>query len=475
MAASQEHDRIASGFSNWARQLELSYVLIADANGARVKSALETVRRFKVAILVARDGLQAIEIVRRFGAPKLLVVDLSLPRKDGIAVIDVARGEPNRTTEIVAWADREPSQFAGERLSRMKVRTLRGPVSDVALAEAIESALERMALERAPVTATATADPEPSQYLDRLMRGLAESARLLCGTAGAAVYVRALGETKFRAFVTWACDAAVPQSPYYTPKVFDWVLETGESLVFPALDAEQLPLEASTAKDPVRGLVAVPMVSRLEGSAAEQVIGAICVFDVKHLNVDVRQVDALKALGRNISLQPATPGQADTGGASAAAVADTPADNGSDPLVLVLDRRDGELAVTREIARARREQRQLSIVLFGIDAVGHADQAAVRVSLTQLAKVLIRAVRESDLVIDWGQQELVTVLPGLGASEARQVAERVRAAMQVGARFQVAVSAGVEELQNNDVFAHVVERAREKVRTAREHGHNRVA
>src|SRR5690349_8931238 len=137
MAASQEHDRIASGFSNWARQLELSYVLIADANGARVKSALETVKRFKVAILVARDGLQAIEIVRRFGAPKLLVVDLSLPRKDGIAVIDVARGEPNRTTEIVAWADREPSQFAGERLSRMKVRTLRGPVSDVALAEAI--------------------------------------------------------------------------------------------------------------------------------------------------------------------------------------------------------------------------------------------------------------------------------------------------------------------------------------------------
>jgi len=210
MAASQEQPhRIASNSSNWARQLELSYVLIADANSARARAALETVKRFKVAILVARDGLQAIETVRRFGAPKLLIVDLSLPRKDGIAVIDAARGEPNRTTEIVAWADREPSQFAGERLSRMKVRTLRGPVSDVALAEAIESALERMTLERVPVTPTAgVADPEPSQYLDRLMRGLAESARLLCGTAGAAVYVRALGETKFRAFVTWACDAA---------------------------------------------------------------------------------------------------------------------------------------------------------------------------------------------------------------------------------------------------------------------------
>ena len=67
-------------------------------------------------------------------------------------------------------------------------------------------------------------------------------------TAGAAVYVRALGETQFRAFVTWACDAEVPQSPYYTPKVFDWVLETGEALVLPALDEEQLPMVASTAE-----------------------------------------------------------------------------------------------------------------------------------------------------------------------------------------------------------------------------------
>jgi hypothetical protein len=45
----------------------------------------------------------------------------------------------------------------------------------------------------------------------------------------------------------------------------------------------------------------------------------------------------------------------------------------------------------------------------------------------------------------------------------------------VGARFQVAVSAGVEELQNGEAFATVVERAREKVRSARERGHNRVA
>jgi diguanylate cyclase (GGDEF)-like protein len=313
------------------------------------------------------------------------------------------------------------------------------------------------------------------------MRGLAESARRICGTAGAAVYVKALGETQFRAFVTWACDTAVPQSPYYTPRIFDWVLETGEALVYPALDAEQLPLVASTARDPVRGLVAVPIISRLDAQSPEQVVGTICVFDVHPMTVDSRQVDTLKALGRNISLRPveAGPREERTAAISPSPVetppASAPIDSGADPLVLVLDRRDGDLAIARELARARREQKRVSMVLFGIDPVGQQDEFTSRASLTQLAKILIRAVRESDLVIDWGQHELLIVLPGLGASEARQVAERVRAAMQVGGRSQAAVSAGVEELQGAEAFGVVVDRAREKVRTARERGHNRVA
>ena len=268
---------------------------------------------------------------------------------------------------------------------------------------------------------------------------------------------------------------------YYTPKVFDWVLETGEALVFPSLDEEQLPMVASTAKDSVRGLVAVPITSRPSPDSPDQVVGTICVFDVHPLTVETRDIDALKALGRNVSLRPQPADQLNAGPTPAAAprvempVPSAPVDSSSDPLVLVLDRRDGDLAIARELARIRREQRALSMVLFGVDPVGHTDEFTARASLTQLARILTRAVRESDLVIDWGQHELVTVLPGLGASEARQVAERVRAAMQAGARFQAAVSAGVEERQGDEPFSSVVERAREKVRTARERGHNRVA
>lgn len=471
-AASQER-RYAG--SDWARQLELSYVLVADADVARAAATLKAIKPFKLAVLVARDARDAIETVRRFGAPILLVVDLALPRPDGLAVIDATRAERSRSTEVVAWAaNRELSQFASERLARMKVRTLDPTATDSTLRAAIEAALQLVVPDKIAVP---TSDSAASAHLDHVMRGLAESARRICGTAGAAVYVKALGETQFRAFVTWACDTAVPQSPYYTPRIFDWVLETGEALVYPALDAEQLPLVASTARDPVRGLVAVPIVSRLDAQSPEQIVGTICVFDVHPLTVDSATVETLKALGRNISLRPVETGPREE--RTAAGIAATPAqastDSNVDPLVLVLDRRDGDLAIARELARARREQKRVSMVLFGIDPVGQQDEFTARAPLTQLAKVLIRAVRESDLVIDWGQHELVIVLPGLGMNEARQVAERVRAAMQVGGRSQAAVSAGVEELQGLEAFGVVVDRAREKVRTARERGHNRVA
>ena len=67
------------------------------------------------------------------------------------------------------------------------------------------------------------------------------------------------------------------------------------------------------------------------------------------------------------------------------------------------------------------------------------------------------------------------MLPGLSVTEARPVAERVRAALQAGARHSVAVSGGLAELRADDTFESVVTRANEKVRLARERGHNHLA
>ena len=91
-------------------------------------------------------------------------------------------------------------------------------------------------------------------------------------------------------------------------------------------------------------------------------------------------------------------------------------------------------------------------------------------TLQHVVDTFVRAVRQSDLPIRWSGNELLLVLPGLAGVEARAVAERVRAAMEVGGQRRVAVSGGVAELELNEQFGAAVGRARAKVAIALHHG-----
>ena len=159
-----------------------------------------------------------------------------------------------------------------------------------------------------------------------------------------------------------------------------------------------------------------------------------------------------------------------------------PAENATPPAAPampppLLDRVAGDAAVTRELARLRREQRHLSVVRFDIEAVDRADQNEGSPSdpVESVIETLMKAIRGSDLAIRWTSEALLVVLPGLGLTEARPVAERVRAALAAGARQRLAVAGGVAELLPDEPFDAVVARADHRVRMARERGHNRVA
>jgi diguanylate cyclase (GGDEF)-like protein len=254
------------------------------------------------------------------------------------------------------------------------------------------------------------------------------------------------------------------------PRVFASILETGEALVFPDLTTAPSPDVSSAWADGVRGFVAVPIVG-----ADEQIVGTICVFDLKPLAVGGSEVAALKALGRRASARPdSTPVHPQSGARPRRAPAAVAADATG-----LLDRRSGHLAIARELLRMRREEQQLSVVLFDVDSVQRTDQGdamgAAPDPFVAVCETLTRAIRGSDLAIRWSREELLLVLPGLSVTEARPVAERVRAALQAGARHNVAVSGGLAELRADDTFESVVARANDKVRLARERGHNHVA
>ena len=477
-------------------RVELPYVLVADTNVERAAICLDAIRRFKSGVLVARDGEEAARILDRFGPPILLIVDLSLARRDGFAVIEGLRAQRRGRTEIIAWAAfRELSEFAAQRLSGLNVRVLRG----AAPADVIQTAIERAFERHSNGASTADAVPLPSaEELHEIMAALAEKARHLVRTPGVAVYLRAPGATQFRASVTWTSDSPIPHSPYYMPRVFGWILETGEALVLPDLAMQPLSdVPISTLQDVVRGLVAVPITA-----PSGQIVGTICVFDLKPLVLSDVDVDALKALGRSVTFadqahqpddadgpQAFPPEQPHAAPHSWAAIAEPPAATAPatfprvepppapapEPPTPLLDRLNGEFAAARELARARREQRNVSIVLFSVSPGDSASSVAVRDDSAAVARTLIKVIRESDLPIRWGADEVLLVLPRLGLDDARRVAERVRAALQAGTGHRAAVSAGVAELTAAESFGDLVTRARERVRLALDHGHNRVA
>jgi CheY-like chemotaxis protein len=460
-------------------RVELPYVLVADTNVERAAMCLDAIRPFKTGVLVARDGDEATRILERFGPPILLIIDLSLGRRDGFAVIEGLRAQRRGRTEIIAWAAfRELSEFAGQRLSGLNVRVLRGG----APAEVVQTAIEH-AFERHSTATSAASDVvaiPSAEEVHEMMAALAEKARHLARTPGVAVYLRAPGTTQFRASVTWTSDSPIPHSPYYIPRVFGRILETGEALVLPDLATQPLnDAPTSTLQDVVRGLVAVP----ITGPNA-QIVGTICVFDLKPLALSDVDVDALKALGRSVTfghqpyqeVEPAAAHARQSAPQQPAAVPkrEEPAAPVSESAAPLLDRLNGEFAAARELARARREQRQVSVVLAASSPAQNAAASSPEAA-EMVGRTLLKTIRESDLPIRWSGDEVILMLPGLALDDARRVAERVRAALQAGTGHRAAVSAGVAELLPSETFGALVSRARDRVRLALEHGHNRVA
>ena len=503
--------------------VDLKYVLVADANQERAAFCHETVSGAGLGLLIARDGDQAVRAIERFGPPHVLIVDLALPGKDGFAVIDAVRSEERRQPEIVAWAaSREMREYAAARLSGLHAHV----ISDTAPRATMRAAIAHALKPRAAASAFGSVAPPGAEHEDleqrRRVNELSNRARQLCGTAGVAVYMRASADAKFRATFAWSSDEMMPHSSHHLPRAFEQITATGESICWKDL-ASPTPA-GDEARDAVRGLAGVPIV------VGGEVLGALCVFDNKPLQISEHELSSLKLLGHvtldvtNVLLAGSSmPAFRDRSGDRTAErpgdragdrAADRPGDRAGDraaertgnragdragdrvsdrdpggshanhePVIhnpsvdwppALLERQGGEFAVARELARARREGHQLSVILFDCASMEPAEAAVDDALLERVTDTLLRAIRQSDLPIRWSGRELLVVLPGLADHQARTVAERVRAALHAGVRHRLAISGGVAELKPDERFGDVVDRARNKVAMARGRGHNRV-
>ena len=153
----------------------------------------------------------------------------------------------------------------------------------------------------------------------------------------------------------------------------------------------------------------------------------------------------------------------------------------TDSLTGLFNRRKGREIIEREIRRAVRYDRPLSIIMLDLDHFkdindrnGHL--AGDRV-LRSVAQTVQEHMRNMDILTRWGGEEFIVVSVETDQAEARQVAERLRAAIE-GSPHQNNVhptgSFGITQLQEDDTLDSFLRRVDDKLYEAKSSGRNKV-
>ena len=145
-----------------------------------------------------------------------------------------------------------------------------------------------------------------------------------------------------------------------------------------------------------------------------------------------------------------------------------------DSLTGLHNRRFFHETLAREVDRAQRYQRNLSVVIVDVDGfkeindrIGHLAGDAV---LAEIAERIKEVVRSADIPCRVGGDELAVILPEVGLEQAQQLVSRIDRAVssQPSARAgRVRVSAGVAELLPNDTPTTLFERGDESLYEAK--------
>ena len=148
-----------------------------------------------------------------------------------------------------------------------------------------------------------------------------------------------------------------------------------------------------------------------------------------------------------------------------------------DPLTGLPNRRGGEEALGREIARCLRSGSQLSVALFEPDSID-VFQPAVADSVLRAAAWLLRdMLRGYDFAALYERRQLLAILPGATAEQTGTFAERYRAAvekMPLDGLPRVTVSGGVAQFDPAQILDQLLAEATAALVEARRQGGNRV-
>jgi diguanylate cyclase (GGDEF)-like protein/PAS domain S-box-containing protein len=152
-----------------------------------------------------------------------------------------------------------------------------------------------------------------------------------------------------------------------------------------------------------------------------------------------------------------------------------------DSLTQVFNRTKFDEIMAREMARAKRFDKPLSIIIYDMDSFkkindgyGHIVGDRVLKTSADLVRGLIRKI---DYIVRWGGEEFVIIAPETDLKNAEELAERIRKSTE-SHRFdkveRVTVSFGVTEFKKDDDVDSILKRADDALYKAKSRGRNRV-
>ena len=269
------------------------YALVAVPSASRAASFREAVAdALELEAVVVRDGDEVSAEIERLGLPKLLIVDLSLPRVDGFAVVrKIRRQAAALDTRIIVVAAHEPLRAAARGLSAALEISAVLPldIDNAALADILVA--ESRAMRRANQTGpnSSTGQSYGSDLDDVIDRAAIEARRRFRMPASIG-YLRIDEEEN----LTFHVAAREPGPAIAIGEATEFrflrqVADTPDPLIIPNIESHpvfaQLLLKGQR---PVRGFAAVPIVS-----SRPNIRAAICILDTKPLILSASDIDEL--------------------------------------------------------------------------------------------------------------------------------------------------------------------------------------
>lgn len=247
--------------------------------------------------------------------------------------------------------------------------------------------------------------------------------------------------------------------------VAGWVVEHGEAALIHDVNQDPRYVMLPANQTPIASMVCVPLLSRGER------VGVVTATSEQTEAFDQNDLELVKFIATTIAL--------DIENVRLHRVAVT------DPLTGTYNREFLQQRLPAEIEQAADRDRPLSIAIVDVDHFkpvndqhGHGVGDLV---LAEVARRLRSAIRGGDLLVRYGGEEFIAVLPKADAGRAWEVGERMRQrvaerAFEVGdgLALLLRISVGVAQWRSGEKMPDLIQRADVALYAAKQRGRNRV-